>query len=134
MKSSSPAPRSQRGMTLIELMVAMVVLTLGVLAVGRMFPAGSRAQLQDRMMTAGNNYAQQQIEQLQGLTWSDPAASLGRHPASGDVALGAGGQWHRFYQVDLLAAPLDNLKRVTVTVNWTFMGARSVTATTYLRR
>lgn len=134
MKSSLSAPRSQRGMTLIELMVAMVVLTLGVLAVGRMFPAGSRAQLQDRMMTAGNNYAQQQVEQLQGLTWSDASVSLGRHPLAGDVALGAGGQWHRFYLVELLPAPLDNLKRVTVTVNWTFMGARSVTATTYLRR
>jgi len=134
MKSHRIAARSQRGMTLVELMVAMVVLTIGVLAVGRVFPAGSRGQLQDRMLTAGNYYAQQQVEELQGLTWADPVLSIGRHPASGDVALGSGGQWHRFYQVDLLTAPLDNLKRVTVTVSWTFMGARSVTATTYLRR
>jgi prepilin-type N-terminal cleavage/methylation domain-containing protein len=126
--------RSQRGMTLIELMVALVVLTIGVLAVGRVFPAGSRGQLQDRMLTAGNYYAQQQAEELQGRTWSDPDLSVGRHPASGDVALGSSGQWHRFYQVDLLTAPLDNIKRVTVTVNWTFMGSRSVTATIYLRR
>ena len=125
---------SQRGMTLIELMVAMVVLTLGVLAVGRIFPASSRGQLQDRMLTAGNYYAQQQIEELQSMTWSDPSIAAGRHPAAGTVDLGSTGQWHRFYQVDILAAPLDNLKRVTVTVSWTFMGSRSVTATTYLRR
>ena len=44
------------------------------------------------------------------------------------------GKWTRNYQVDLLVPPLDNLKRVTVTVSWTYQGARSVTATTYLRR
>ena len=31
-------------------------------------------------------------------------------------------------------APLDNLKKVTVTVQWTFQGNRSVTSTTYVRR
>jgi len=48
--------------------------------------------------------------------------------------LGTSGQWQRFYQVTTMASPLENLKLVTVTVQWTYMGARSVTATTYVRR
>jgi hypothetical protein len=127
--------RDARGASLVELMIALVVLSLGILAVGQLFPAGTRGQLQDRMLTTGSYYAQEKIEQLGRLTWSDPGLTLGRHPAgTATEDLGASGQWHRFYVVSSLPAPLDNLKKVTVTVNWTYLGARSVTATTYLRR
>jgi prepilin-type N-terminal cleavage/methylation domain-containing protein len=126
---------AERGTSLIELMIALVVLALGILAVGQLFPAGSRSQLQDRMMSSGSNYAQEQLETLRGLSWSDAALSVGRHPAgTATEALGPTGQWHRYYEVSQLASPLDNLKKVAVTVNWTFMGARKATAVTYLRR
>lgn len=129
-----PSSGSERGTTLVELMIALVVLTLGILAVGQLFPAGSRGQLKDRMMTVASYYAQEQVEQLQGAAWSDPALAPGTHPASGYDTLGTGGQWRRAYVVSSLPAPLDNLKRVDVTVSWTFPGSRSVTTTTYLRR
>ena len=126
---------AQRGATLVELMVALVVLALGVLAVAQLLPAGTRGQLQDRMLTTASLYTQQQIEAFQRLTWSDPALSDGRHPAGTAVEdLGSTGRWHRYYEVSTLPAPLDNLKKVTVTVTWTFMKARQVQATTYLRR
>ena len=127
--------RHERGSTLAELMVALVVLSIGLLAVAQLFPAGSRGQVQDKMLTNANFFAQEQIEQLVNVTWSDPSLSLGRHPAgTATEALGTNGQWQRFYNVEVMAAPLDNLKKVTVTVNWSAGGARSVTATTYVRR
>jgi prepilin-type N-terminal cleavage/methylation domain-containing protein len=128
------AARSERGMSLVELVVALVVLSIGVLAIGGVFPAGSRAQLQDKMMTTGSYYAQQKIEDLEGLTWSDATLTDGRHPAGTATESLGSGSWQRFYQVTTMAAPLDNLKQVTVTVTWTFMGARTVSATTYLRQ
>jgi prepilin-type N-terminal cleavage/methylation domain-containing protein len=129
------APDAERGTSLIELMIALVVLSLGILAIAQMFPAGARGQAQDRMVTAGSYYADEQLEQLNRLPWSDPALTTGRHPAgTATVDLGATGKWHRYYEVTSLPAPLDNLKRVTVTVTWDFMGTRSVQATTYLRR
>jgi len=131
---ASPHLRAERGTTLTELMVALVILTVGILSVGQLFPAGSRGQLQSRMTNAANYYAQEKLEQLRGEPWTGATLSNGRHPASGTEALGSGGQWQRFYEISTLAAPLDNLKKVTVTVQWTFMGARSVTATTYVRR
>lgn len=125
----------ERGTSLIELMIALVVLSLGILAIAQMFPAGARGQALDRMVTAGSYYADEQLEQLNRLPWSDPALTDGRHPAgTATVDLGATGKWHRYYEVATLPAPLDNLKRVTVTVTWDFMGTRSVQATTYQRR
>ena len=129
-----PLPASERGTTLAELMIALLVLTIGVLAVGQLFPAGSRNQLQARLTTAASYYAQEKLEQLAGQIWTGSDLTDGRHPASGFDSLGTSGQWQRFYQVTTMASPLENLKLVTVTVQWTYMGARSVTATTYVRR
>ena len=128
------ARRSERGMSLVELVVALVVLAIGVLAIGGVFPAGSRAQLQDRLTSTASYYAQQKLEDLEGLGWSDANLTDGRHPAGTATESLGSGQWKRFYQVTTMAAPLDNLKKVTVTVNWTFKGARTVSATTYLRQ
>lgn len=134
MRVANPTPASERGMTLIELMVALVVLALGILAVGRMFPMSSMTQNTDRMTTAAQGYAQQKLEELQNLSWSDPALSDGHHPAGiATESLGNGG-WQRFYQVSTLATPLDNLKRVIVTVNWTVVTAHAVDDTLYVRR
>jgi len=127
--------RSERGITLVEMLIAILVLTTGILVLGRLIPAASRGQVSDKMMTQASGYAQQKIESLQTLVWSDAALTNGRHPsATTTEPLGSNGQWQRFYEVTTLAAPLDNLKKVTVTVSWTFLGPHSVTATTYLRR
>lgn len=128
------AIHDEHGSTLIELMIALVMLTIGILAVGQLFPAGSRSQLQARMTTAGNYYTQEKLEQLAGCSWTDANLSDGRHPTSDFEALGSSGQWHRYYEVSTMASPLDNLKKVTVTVEWAYLGNRSVTSTTYVRR
>ena len=126
--------RREGGIMLIELLVALMVLAVGILAVGSLFPSGTRNQLADRMLTNSNYYAQQEIEALSVANWSGADLTLGRHPTLGNEALGSHGQWQRWYLVSAMPVPLDNLKKVTVTVSWSFMGARQVTATTYLRR
>jgi prepilin-type N-terminal cleavage/methylation domain-containing protein len=129
------AHHAERGASLIELMIALVVLSLGILAVAQLFPAGTRGQIQDRMATAGSYYAQEKLEDLNRVSWSDNALTVGRHPPGMTTEnLGPTGKWHRYYDVSILPAPLDNLKKVTVTVTWTYMGVRSVQTTTYLRR
>ena len=127
--------RAERGITLVEMMIAILVLTTGVLVLGRLIPAATRGQITDKMMTQASAYSQQKVEFLQTLSWSDAALTDGRHPsATTNEPLGTNGQWQRSYEVTTLAAPLDNLKKITVTVSWAFVGAHSVTATTYLRR
>jgi len=130
-----PVRRSERGASLIELMIALVVLALGVLAVARLFPAGSRSNLNDRMLTSANYYVQEKIEALNRVLFSDAQLTDGRHPPGiATEACGTSGKWERYYEVTTMAAPLDNLKKVTVTVRWQFMGNRQTQSTTYLRR
>ena len=139
MPTSTECPhpiRLERGATLIELMMALVVLSIGLLAVSQLFPAGTRGQVRDRLYSSGNYYAQEKIEEISARTWADPGLSIGRHPAGTAVeSLGTRGTWQRFYQVDAMAVPLDNLRKVSVTVNWTYLGnTRGVNVTTYVRR
>jgi prepilin-type N-terminal cleavage/methylation domain-containing protein len=130
-----PTPRSERGASLVELLVALVVLAIGVLGVAQLFPAGARGQTRDRMRTVGNNYAQDKIEELSARSWLDAELSLGRHPGgTATEALGTTGAWKRFYEVESMTAPMDNLRKVTVTVAWSVSRPETVRATTYVRR
>jgi Tfp pilus assembly protein PilV len=136
--STSTPSRAERGISLVEVLIALVVLAFGVLAVGRMFPAGSRAQVQDHLLTGANNLAREKVEDLSSLAWGDTALTTGRHPGgTASEAIGNNGEWKRFYQVTAMSAPLDNLKKVDVTVSYGgagLSGQRTVVASTYLRR
>jgi len=135
MRTRDPNPsRRERGTTIAELMIALVILSIGILAVAQLFPAGTRTQVQSRMANTANYYTQEKLEQLRTVAWGDADLAAGRHPASGTEALGDAGQWQRYYEVSAMAAPLGNLKRVDVTVQWNHRGIRSVTSSTYVRR
>lgn|ERR1041385_3026826 len=136
MRPRTPECSREQGMSLVELMVSLVVLSIGILAVARLFPAGARAQAQDQILIKANYYAQEKVETLTGLTWADAALFDGRHPAGTACDTLGTGQWLRFYQVTTMTGTLDNLKRVDVTVNYFGAGQaqRSLTATTYVRR
>src|SRR5258705_8254517 len=127
-------PASERGVTLVELMVALVVLAVGVLALAQPFPAGTRKQARDRIFTSANAFMQDKVEELGTKNWADPEMSVGRHPAAGFDSLGAARSLLRCYDVTSMAIPLDNLRRVTVRMQWQYLGARACSTTIYVRR
>jgi Tfp pilus assembly protein PilV len=131
-----PVPsRSQRGASLIELLIAVIVMSIGILALAQLFPAGSGSQAKDRMMSSASYYTQNKIEELNTLPFADAALTAGRHPAgTATEALGTSGKWRRFYNVTDMTGTISNLKLVTVTVSWTSVRACSVSASTYVRR
>ena len=105
-----PAPprtvrSDERGATLLELMVALVVVALGVLAVSQLFPAGARTQTRERMTGTANFYAQERLEQLSVKSWGDADLSLGRHPAGTATESPGNGSYGRWYDVTAMAAP-----------------------------
>jgi len=126
----------QRGISLVEVLIALIVLSVGILAVGRLFPTGARSQMQDRLVLGAADYAQEKVEYLRPLTWSSADLTNGRHPAGIATEPCGNGRWQRFYTVTTMASPLDNLKKidVTVTTNGAGMTDRSVTTPTYVRR
>jgi len=128
------AARTDHGFSLLELMVALIVLSIGVFAVGRLFPMGERGQRQDRMQAAASYYVQEELERLGGLDWDDADLATGRHPASGYTAVGPTSRWWRSYEVAVMDAPLADLKKVTVSVTWAGADGRTVSVATYVRR
>jgi Tfp pilus assembly protein PilV len=134
-RSDSGGHPGERGISLVEILIALVVLSLGIMSIAGIFPAGTRTELQTRMQSNANFFAQEKLEELRATSWTDPALTAGRHPAgSACDTLGATKAWLRFYQVTDLAAPLQDLKRVSVNVSWTFQGTRSVVDTVYVRK
>lgn len=126
----------ERGFSMVEVLIALIIMAVGIFSVARMFPAGARGQVQDRLTIGANDYVQEKVEYLRGLTWSSPDLTEGRHPAGTATESCGNGRWQRFYVVTTMASPLDNLKKVDVTVTWSGAGVsdRSVTSTTYVRR
>jgi Tfp pilus assembly protein PilV len=124
-------PSRERGASIIELMVALVVIAVGLLAVGQLFPAGTRGQQKDKMFTTAHMLANEQLEDLRALDWSDVNMMPGTH---GPDSVGTNNQYAVTYVVTTMAPPMDLVKRVDVTVGYTFLRPRSVSASTYIRR
>jgi len=127
---------AERGASLIELMIALVILAIGLLAVNQLFPAGARAQVRDRMLATASGLVQQKIEQVSTSSWADTGLALGRHPP-GLLAEGLGDfkNIRRFYTVDTMPIPLDNLRKVSVEAYWLSLGdTMRVRTSTYVRR
>lgn len=119
---------------MVELMITLVILAIGVMSVSQLFPAGSRTQVRDRMRAEAVNRASEKLEQLGVLSWSAAELSAGRHPAGNATEpLKTTGKLSRFYQVDVLPAPMSKVKRVTVSVTWKAARSCTVQAVTYVR-
>jgi prepilin-type N-terminal cleavage/methylation domain-containing protein len=136
MRATPDTQRRERGFSMVEVLIALIIMAIGIFSVARMFPAGARGQVQDRLTVGASDYVQEKQEYLHGLSWSDPDLTDGRHPAGTAMESIGNGRWQRFYVVTTMASPLDNLKKVDVTVSWSGAGVtgRSVTTTTYVRR
>jgi type II secretory pathway pseudopilin PulG len=126
----TPLTSHERGASLVEVLIALVVLTVGILAVAQLFPAGSSRQSRNRMVTTANYLAQQKIEQLSRASWIHPDLSVGAH---GPESL-ENGKYQRRWTVEPMAAPLSNLRKVTVDIGFTAYRGDTVQAITYLRR
>jgi len=121
------------GYSLVELMIVLVLLSVGIMALARLLPTASREQLRDRMRTAGSYYAQEKVETLRTLGFTSVDLTLGRHPSSSTTEACSNSTYQRYWTVAPLPDPLQNILRVDVVVAWNASHGRdSVLATTYL--
>ncbi len=125
-------PRSTRGFTLIEVMFAVVILAVGLLALMAMQIVSIKANAFSSEMTYSTMLAQQQLETLENLPFDDPDLTGATPPADPTLHTlplplmdGKGGSYTVSWEVENTTT---NRKKITLSVVW--QSRRLDTATT----
>lgn len=113
----SPEIKKQKGFTLLEVMVALVILSIGLLGLMGLQIVATKTNSFSNQMTIGITLAQDQLEELRNLAYDDALLSGGTHQDSQNPisALGDMG-FNRSWTVTVDAA--NSLKTIIVTVQW----------------
>jgi type IV pilus assembly protein PilV len=106
---------NQKGFSLIELLIALAILALSMLAAASMQFGSIRNNTSGNMVTQANMLAKFKMEELKNTPDLSTLAPWGEEP--GINAEGqAGGPYKRSWEVENLG---DTARRITVTVEWT---------------
>lgn len=121
--------KSQKGVGLIEIVIAMLIFGLGISAALRTLPDSSFATTRARNVSVATNLAQEKIEALMGTALASADLSAGAH---NDPLNPLENHFTRTWTV-ADDTPLTGMKRLSVTVIYAGRGNdRSVTLTTFL--
>lgn len=124
--------KQQNGFSLLEVLIAMVILAIGLLAVAQMQIAAIRSNVFGSGMNAASSLASNTIEWLIGLPYGDAALTTYNTPPTGSLSATGGIQdnlsgveggvnnedYNRVYWVQN-DTPRTGMKKITVRVVWT---------------
>jgi type IV pilus modification protein PilV len=115
--------RGQEGFTLIEVLIAVVILCVGLLAVGTMQISAIRGNFMGSNTSIALTLASEKMEDLLNRNYTDAALANGAHTeqVSDSGVVGAGGFYQRNWNIADTVTGASNwptMKQMTVTVNW----------------
>ena len=121
--------KSQKGVGLIEIIVAMLIFAIGITAAIRTLPVSNAATSRAKNLTTATNLGQQTIEELMGTPFNNADLTAGVHNDQGNPL-------ERIYTRTWNVTdndPVVDMKTVTVTVTY-LSGSKdnAVTLSTYL--
>jgi prepilin-type N-terminal cleavage/methylation domain-containing protein len=117
-----------RGFSIIELLVAVVILAIIVLGIGTLFPRAMSASTQSRQLSRAYNVAHGKIEQFYRMPKTAAALTAGNHGP--ETIEGMVCTWN--VQDNY---PMLRMKKVTVGVTWTgSSNFNSVGVVTYIMK
>lgn len=115
-------PKNTRGFSFIELLIAMAILSMGMLAAVSMHFGSTRNNTKGNIYTQANMLAKAQLENLKnqdvGLLVAGGPYPDSNNPVNPDGQ--AGGIYTRSWTIDNLGT---GARRITVTVQWNRRGA-----------
>ena len=123
MKKDSRKPRSKdRGFTLLEVLLAVLLFTISLVALVHAFNVGMLASTDVESVDLALNIGQSSLESVKNTSYAGVSSS---GPTADPI-------FPRFNVTKTVTQPLSNLKRVDITVSWNVQGGQtSVVLTAY---
>ena len=107
--------KTDRGFTLIEVLIAMLILTVGIMAMMTMQVKAVTTNYRASAMTVASAGVASQLEVFQMLDYLDPTLSSGSHPSAATPVFAPGTDYPVTWVVTD-NAPVAGNKRISVTV------------------
>ena len=121
--------RSEKGIGMIEIIIAILIFGIGITAAIRTLPVSNRAASRSRNLTMATNIAQEKIEELMSIDFDSADLAAGDH---NDPDNPLERIFTRTWSI-VDSAPIADMKRVDVTVSYESDNPdNSVTLTTYI--
>ena len=117
---------NEKGVTMIEILMAMSILAVGILAVVAMQTASAKGNLTSLMSTDGLNEAVNQLETLMDRDWDHADLASGNNPHSVSQ-----GQYTITWNVTDDAV-INNTKTINMTVTWSNWGLQKRISVQYI--
>ena len=119
MKRRVKKERKEKGFTLLEVMIAIAILTFGILAVASMQTSSIYGNSVANRLTEGTSWAGDKMEELLTISYTDANLSSGKHGPE-TVMSGVNRYEVSWKVIDNVnpSDPLINAKLITVTVTW----------------
>jgi prepilin-type N-terminal cleavage/methylation domain-containing protein len=106
--------KSQKGITLIEIMIAVLIFGVGISLAIRTVPESSVITTRGRNITIATNLAAEKVEELMSVSWGDADLNAGTHnDADNPIDFHYTRSWDVTDDV-----PMVGMKRVSVTVSF----------------
>jgi prepilin-type N-terminal cleavage/methylation domain-containing protein len=116
--------RKQKGFTLIEVVAGLIILAIGLLAIGAMQITSTKGGYFSSNVTRATIFAQDKLEYLKNLSYSDSDLSDGLHN-EGTIS---GTIFSRV--VNVVEDAGNSMKTITVTVQWADQRTHSISFST----
>jgi prepilin-type N-terminal cleavage/methylation domain-containing protein len=113
-----------KGFTLIEAVAGLVILAVGLLGIAAMQMTSTKGSHFSSNVTQATAFAQDKLEYLKNLTYSDSNLSGGQH----NEGILSGTVFSRQYSIVEHAG--NSMKTITVIVQWTDRGNHSISFST----
>lgn len=116
---------NDKGFTLIEVLIGLIILAIGFLAIAGMQIVSIQGNFFSNNVTQATIFGQEKLEELKNIPYNSAALNIGEHP-EGTIASTI---FSRKYIVTLLGS---SMKTVTVTVEWLDKTQHSISLNTIL--
>ncbi|OEU50130.1 MAG: hypothetical protein BA871_04040 [Desulfuromonadales bacterium C00003096] len=115
---------NQKGFSLIEILIAITVFSIGILALGKMQITAIKGNSFANDLTMATTLAQDKAEELTGLPYDDPLINADGNQANGRYNI----SWNIANDY-----PINNTKTINIIVTWSIRGNPKSTSITSMK-